>query len=161
MFKATARNRTDWPSVRDTIDMAAVATDLLGPAPGRRGKRGRRLWWSCPLGTHEDRNPSFAVDPGKRRWKCYGCGAHGDAAELVMKLEGMSFREAKAYLTGGPTTARKAPTRPATRPAPKPPTGPSGMPEADATALVEAAAARLWTTEGTDALSYLHGRGLN
>ena len=33
------------------------------------------------------------------------------------------------------------------------------MPEADALALVEAAAARLWTPEGADALAYLHGPG--
>jgi hypothetical protein len=31
------------------------------------------------------------------------------------------------------------------------------MPEADALALVEAAAARLWTPEGADALVYLTG----
>src|SRR3954469_11427299 len=85
----------DWKAVRDTIDLAEVATRLLGPAPGRRGERGRKLWWSCPLGTHEDRNPSLCVDPAKGRWKCYGCGQHGDAAALVMRLEGLTFPEAR------------------------------------------------------------------
>ena len=50
-------------TIRDRIDLAAVATALLGPAPGRRGERGRRLWWRCPF--HDDQNPSFCVDPGK------------------------------------------------------------------------------------------------
>jgi hypothetical protein len=40
------------------------------------------------------------------------------------------------------------------------PPPPSVLPEADALALVDAAAARLWTPEGADALAYLHGRGL-
>jgi hypothetical protein len=60
-FTATARGeRIDWRAVRDTINLAEVATRLLGPAPGRLGERsGRRLWWPCPF--HEDRNPSFCV----------------------------------------------------------------------------------------------------
>ena len=87
-MKTTARgDRLDWPTVRDRIDLAAVATGLLGPAPGRRGGNGRRLWWRCPF--HDDQNPSFAINPGKRTWTCYGCGEHGDAANLVMTIAGM------------------------------------------------------------------------
>src|SRR4051794_35968756 len=151
----------DWSSVRDTIDLAAVATGLLGPAPGRRGERGgRKLWWNCPF--HHDPNPSFLVEPGKPWWRCYGCDAHGDAAALVMQLNGCSFPEAVAQLAGGPAPAR--PGNPAGRrvasPRPEPRPEPSGLPEAAALALVEAAAARLWSPEGADALAYLHGRGL-
>src|SRR5205823_3658421 len=69
--RVKAPDRIDWKTERERIDLAAVATRLLGPAPGRRGERGRRLWWSCPF--HTDPNPSFAVDPGKPFWKCYGC----------------------------------------------------------------------------------------
>lgn len=54
--------RLDWQTERDQIDLAAVVTGLLGPALGRRGEHGRRLWWPCPL--HQDRNPSFCVTPG-------------------------------------------------------------------------------------------------
>jgi hypothetical protein len=156
---ATSGPWTDWKAERERIDLAAVATNLLGPAPGRRGERGRRRWWSCPF--HEDRNPSFCVDPGRAWWRCFGCGASGDAAALVMRLEGVTFPEAVARLTGGPVPARNVPTRPSQRPAPsprpEPPPEPSGLPEADAGALVDAAAARLWTPEGAGALAYLTG----
>jgi hypothetical protein len=149
----TGGPRIDWKSMRQSIDLAAVATNLLGPAPGRRGERGRRLWWSCPF--HPDRNPSFCVDPGKGWWKCFGCGESGDAAALVMRLNGVKFPAAISFLTGGPVPSAKAPARPVARPALEPPPEPSGLPEADALALVETAAARLWSPEGADALAYL------
>src|SRR5262245_18196095 len=97
-WKTTAGNdRIDWDGIRDRIDLAWLATALLGPAPGRRGERGRRLWWPCPF--HQDRNPSFAVDPGKPWWRCYGCSEHGDAVALVMKLRGVAFPEAVRVVT--------------------------------------------------------------
>lgn len=151
-------SRVDWQAVRDAIDMAELATRLLGPAPGRRGERGRKLWWSCPLGGHEDGNPSFAVEPGKPWWKCWGCGKSGDAVALVMKLNGWTFPEAAAYLAGGEAPPSRSRLRP--RSVPRPPAGPSGMPTADALALVAEAERRLWTPEGADALDYLRGRGL-
>ena len=143
--------RTDWKTERERIDLAAVATSLLGPAPGRRGERGRKLWWNCPF--HPDANPSFCVEPGKPWWKCWGCGESGDAATLVMRLEGKSFLEAVVTLTGGSPLARRATTKPATKPTPVA----TGLPEADALALVEASETRLWSKDGRDLLAYLTG----
>ena len=156
--------RVDWQAERDRIDLAAIATGLLGPAPGRTGEHGRRLWWRCPF--HEDRNPSFMVEPGKPWWKCWGCGEHGGAATLVMKREGLSFPEAIAYLTGrsSPSGIARTRPRPETRVEPKPsetPDGPKGLPLAAALALVVESEARLWSPEGSSALTYLTGsRGL-
>src|SRR3954453_19880351 len=124
------RPQLDWASVRDTLDLAEVATHLLGPAPGRRGERGRRLWWPCPF--HEDRNPSLTLTPDGGHWHCFGCGESGDAAAMVMRLEGVTFPEAVAYLTGAPAPWGKAATRPAKRPVTARPAEPSGTPEADA-----------------------------
>src|SRR4051812_41544335 len=98
---ATAR-RIDWKIERERIDLAAVATAILGPAPGRRGEHGRRLWWCCPF--HDDRNPSFCVDPEKGCWRCFGCGASGDAAALVMRATGKTFPEAVEHLIGSQNT---------------------------------------------------------
>lgn len=152
--------RSDWKSARDGVDLAAVATGLLGPAPGRVGERGRRLWWPCPF--HEDRNPSFCVDPGRVFWRCFGCGEHGDAASLVMRLEGLTFPEAVARLTGGgPAPSRSARPHPM-RPARTEPEAPNGMPHAEALALIAESSARLWSPEGAGALAYLTGpRGLS
>ena len=152
MQLARTRPRIDWQTERERIDLAEVAINLLGPAKKREG---RRLLWLCPF--HDDHNPSFSVDPARKRWDCRPCGIGGDAAALVMRYERKTFPEALAYLTGGPTPTRKAPTSPAPKPKPKPPPDPSGLPEADALALVEDSAARLWTPEGADPLAYLTG----
>ena len=166
-MKTTAAPRPDWKTERERIDLAAVATNLLGPAPGRRGERGRRLWWSCPF--HEDRNPSFCVDPGKGWWRCYGCGANGDAASLVMHREGVSFPEAIARLTGttnppmrsvgplAPDAGIQARNQVARANGGGPTPRPSGLPPEAAAALVTEASARLWSPEGADALAYLTG----
>ncbi|WP_165246170.1 CHC2 zinc finger domain-containing protein [Paludisphaera soli] len=158
----TPTERLEWVAIKDRVDLVALAVDLLGEPPGRRG--GGRLWWCCPF--HDDHNPSFVVDPGRGRWKCFGCGEHGDAASLAMRVGRSSFPEAVrrvAELSGLTPweSSPRAPTapRPAKAPA-RPPERPSGLPPADALALVEDAAERLWSPEGARTLSYLHGRGL-
>jgi DNA primase len=163
--KSTARgDRLDWSVVKGRIDLAAVATGLLGPAPGRRGGAGR-LWWKCPF--HADKNPSFHINSCKRTWKCYGCSEHGDAAALVMKFTECTFPEAVAYLAGKPIPSGE-PTRPRPPFISKPVKAPectdkqsSGLTLPDALKLVEDASNRIWTPEGGDALAYLQGRGLN
>lgn len=163
-FTGGSANSIDWKVERERIDLAAVVTRLLGPAPGRRGERGRKIWWACPF--HQDANPSFAVEPNKAWWKCWGCGEHGDAASFVMRFQNVSFREAVSYLTGGPLPAGRGPSpgpKPsAKRPTP-PPVEPDGLSHDAAAALVEESAARLWAPEGKPALEYLTGpdRGLS
>jgi DNA primase len=155
---ATGGPRIDWKSERERIDLAAVATALLGPAPGRRGERSRKLWWCCPF--HDDVNPSFCIEPGKTWWKCFGCGEKGDAANLAMRIKSVSFPEALSYLSGGSMPSARATMRPAkvkVDQAKQAKSEPSGMSESDALALVESSEARLWTPEGEGDLAYLTG----
>lgn len=46
----------------------------------------------CPF--HKEKTPSFAVNPGKQFYKCFGCGEHGTAITFLMKFKGLSFPEA-------------------------------------------------------------------
>lgn len=45
---------------------------------------------SCPCPGHRDSTPSCIVHPQTDRWKCFGCGAHGDVLELVRHVEGVT-----------------------------------------------------------------------
>lgn len=46
----------------------------------------------CPF--HEEKTPSFMVNPSGSYYHCYGCGVHGDAIHFLRHHEGMSFVEA-------------------------------------------------------------------
>jgi DNA primase len=58
-----------------------------------RGKSWRGL---CPLHDREGRNPSFVA--WESGWKCYSCGEAGDGPAFIMKLKGLTFPQAMAYL---------------------------------------------------------------
>ena len=47
---------------------------------------------------HQEKTPSFNVNQGRQFFKCFGCGAGGDALKFVMDFEGMTFPEALKYL---------------------------------------------------------------
>ena len=59
-------------------------------------KRGTSLIGKCPF--HNEKTPSFHVSVSKGIYKCFGCGAAGDAVKFVMELEKFSYPEAIRYL---------------------------------------------------------------
>lgn len=54
----------------------------------------RRGFAICPF--HREKTASLSIK--NERYKCFGCGAHGDAIDFVMRTEGLSFRQALARL---------------------------------------------------------------
>ena len=55
-------------------------------------KAGRRFKARCPF--HEEKTPSFFVDPAAGLWHCFGCAAGGDVFSFLEQIEGISFPEA-------------------------------------------------------------------
>ncbi|HZV76748.1 MAG TPA: DNA primase [Candidatus Babeliales bacterium] len=59
-------------------------------------KRGNDLVGLCPF--HAEKTPSFHVHPDRGFFKCFGCGAGGDAITFVQKSENVPFSEAVRML---------------------------------------------------------------
>jgi DNA primase len=55
-------------------------------------KKGASWMACCPF--HQEKTPSFSVNPAKGFYKCFGCGKGGNAFTFVMEMEGLSFPEA-------------------------------------------------------------------
>jgi len=60
----------------------------------------------CPF--HDEKTPSFTVNPKTNLWHCFGCGAGGDAIGFLTKKDGLGFREAVEKLRGG--NGKESPT---------------------------------------------------
>ena len=75
-------------------------TDLV-QLVGRRVKltrKGRVMWGCCPF--HKEKSASFKVENERRTYKCFGCGAGGDAFKWLMETEGLTFPESVERLAG-------------------------------------------------------------
>lgn len=98
------------PSPRELIDRDALVAradflalvrqrvELSGKGSERRG--------TCPFPgcpSHGTEHRSFAVNTAKRLFVCYRCGATGSPIDYLMRLEGLSFRDACQRLEAGPT----------------------------------------------------------
>ena len=79
--------QTSIERVKESADIAEVVsayTDLR--------RAGQRLQGLCPF--HEERTPSFSVDPSEKLYHCFGCGVGGDVIKFVEEKEGLAFAEA-------------------------------------------------------------------
>ena len=59
-------------------------------------RAGRNFKALCPF--HNEKTPSFVVNPDKQIFHCFGCGVGGNAVGFLMRQEGMEFPEAVRFL---------------------------------------------------------------
>jgi DNA primase len=84
----TSRYRDDLVDrVRESNDILSVVSEYV-----QLKKVGGRHVGLCPF--HAERTPSFTVSPDKQLFYCFGCHAGGNVFTFIMKLEGLTFREA-------------------------------------------------------------------
>ena len=70
-------------------------------------KKGANWMGCCPF--HQEKTPSFSVNPSKGFYKCFGCGKGGTAFNFLMEMEGLNFPEAVervAEMSGVPLPER-------------------------------------------------------
>jgi len=117
-------------------------------------KSGKNYSALCPF--HDEKSPSFSVNPDKQFYYCFGCGAGGNAIGFLMEYERLDFPAAVEKLAGiaGVDVPREG--------------GASGASprQAELASRLEAAAkwfqAQLRThPQAAQARKYLEGRGLS
>ena len=77
--------------VRDATDIVELIGERVVLRP-----RGRDFWGNCPF--HNEKTPSFKVDPTSQFYHCFGCGEGGDAFKFTMKMENIDFPDAVRVL---------------------------------------------------------------
>lgn len=79
--------------LKSAIDIVDVVGQYV-----RLRKAGTRWVGLCPF--HTEKTPSFGVHAVHQFYKCFGCGASGDAIKFVMEIEALTFYEAMKALAG-------------------------------------------------------------
>ena len=79
---------------RETVEQVAAASDIVAVIASyfplkRAGTEFRAI---CPF--HQEKTPSFFVNPSKQSYYCHGCGAGGAVFNFLMRYESIDFPEA-------------------------------------------------------------------
>jgi len=82
-------------AITDKILEAVDIVDVVGESVSLT-RRGKEFIGLCPF--HPDHRPSLSVSPSKQIFKCFACGAGGNAFRFVQLREKVGFGEAVAIL---------------------------------------------------------------
>ncbi len=79
---------------RESLEALEAAVDMVDLVGGRTPLRrsGARYVGRCPF--HDERTPSFSVDPVKKVYFCFGCQRGGDHIKFVRETENLDFAAA-------------------------------------------------------------------
>jgi DNA primase len=72
--------------VRAASDIVDVVSDYV-----KLKKRGSNYFGLCPF--HNEKTPSFSVNPSMGIFKCFGCHEGGDVFSFISKIENIGFTE--------------------------------------------------------------------
>ncbi|MBL7816188.1 MAG: DNA primase [Saprospiraceae bacterium] len=81
-------------SVQEILSVVRIE-DIVGDFVTLK-RKGANLGGLCPF--HNEKTPSFNVNPVRNIFKCFGCGEGGDAVTFLMKHENISYPEALRYI---------------------------------------------------------------
>ncbi|MEM1128374.1 MAG: DNA primase [Bacteroidota bacterium] len=78
-------------SIRAATDIVDVVGEYVRLKP-----KGSNYFGLCPF--HDEKSPSFSVNPSLGIYKCFGCGVGGDVYSFVQRIESVTFVEAARLL---------------------------------------------------------------
>jgi DNA primase len=79
---------------QELIDQVRAASDIVAVISERipLKRAGRNFRALCPF--HQEKSPSFNVNPERQIYHCFGCGAGGNVISFLMEHDKLSFPEA-------------------------------------------------------------------
>lgn len=77
--------------VRVANEITEVISEYLPLRP-----KGKSFFGLCPF--HNEKTPSFSVDPTKQIYHCFGCGEGGNVFTFIMALEKLDFVDSVKFL---------------------------------------------------------------
>ena len=83
--------REDIERLRESARLVDVAGDYT-----KMQRAGARWKGRCPF--HDEKTPSFTVEPSRNLYHCFGCGKGGDIFDFLQSIEGIDFVEAVEHL---------------------------------------------------------------
>ena len=81
-------------SVREAVEAADMVEVVSARTQLRRS--GARYTGLCPF--HDEKTPSFSVNPADKLYFCFGCGKGGDIISFVRETEQLDFAQAVEWL---------------------------------------------------------------
>jgi DNA primase len=85
----------EWVALIRQVKEANDIVDVVGSYVTLH-RAGQQFKGLCPF--HNDRHPSFYVDPQWQNYRCWSCGKHGDVLQFIQEQERVDFREALEML---------------------------------------------------------------
>ena len=85
--------QTDVLRIRAAADIVSIISRYV---PLKRSGQSVSYRGLCPF--HQEKTPSFTVNPRKQFWHCFGCQAGGDVFHFVQRIEGCDFPRALAIV---------------------------------------------------------------
>ena len=72
--------------IKDRLDIVDVVSQYVVLK-----KSGANYWGLCPF--HNDKKPSMSVSPSRGIFKCFSCGAGGDALSFLVKIQNREYKD--------------------------------------------------------------------
>lgn len=81
-------NNEKWQSFKEELkaknDIVSVVSRYVPLV-----QKGRSFWGRCPF--HNEKTPSFTVNPSDQVYHCFGCGVGGDVIKFIQEIESVDF----------------------------------------------------------------------
>jgi DNA primase len=79
---------------QDSIEALKARLDIVDVVGSYLELKRAGVNFKAPCPFHDEKSPSFMVNPARQQYHCFGCGAHGDSIKFTMEYEKLNYPEA-------------------------------------------------------------------